>query len=608
MFQSFDEIADPTLGAGRAARLRTELERRGLTGFIVPRADEHQGEYVPPGAERLRWLTGFSGSAGVAVVLANRAAIFVDGRYTLQAQAQCDTTVFEPVDLMANPPHVWLKGALAAGDRLGYDPWLTTVASARRLRETCAAIGAELVAVDGNPIDAIWADRPDVPLGPVTCQPDELAGESVASKLARVASILADKNVDAAVLTQTDSVAWTFNIRGSDIPHTPVALAFSILPRDGRPRLFIDGRKLGNAERDHLEAHADVAKPAAFADGLDKLAGARVLIDESSAAEAIALRIKAAGGTLVAGDDPVLLPKARKNASEIEGTRAAHRRDGAAFVHFLAWFDAAASVISDGSGELDEIAVVEALEGFRRQTGQLVDISFDTISGAGPNGAIVHYRVSRATNRAIAAPSLFLIDSGGQYRDGTTDITRTLPVGMPTTEMRDRFTRVLKGMIAISIARFPIGTIGAQLDSLARFALWQAGLDYDHGTGHGVGSFLSVHEGPQRISKTGTAPLEPGMIISNEPGYYRPDHFGIRIENLILVEPASVPDGGERPMLGFETLTLAPIDRRLIEATLLTRAELKWLDAYHARVRDVLGPLLDAETRDWLEKATEPLG
>jgi Xaa-Pro aminopeptidase len=277
-------------------------------------------------------------------------------------------------------------------------------------------------------------------------------------------------------------------------------------------------------------------------------------------------------------------------------------------VHFLAWFDAAASVISDGSGELDEIAVVEALEGFRRQTGQLVDISFDTISGAGPNGAIVHYRVSRATNRAIAAPSLFLIDSGGQYRDGTTDITRTLPVGMPTTEMRDRFTRVLKGMIAISIARFPIGTIGAQLDSLARFALWQAGLDYDHGTGHGVGSFLSVHEGPQRISKTGTAPLEPGMIISNEPGYYRPDHFGIRIENLILVEPASVPDGGERPMLGFETLTLAPIDRRLIEATLLTRAELKWLDAYHARVRDVLGPLLDAETRDWLEKATEPLG
>ncbi|MCW1838674.1 aminopeptidase P family protein [Prosthecomicrobium hirschii] len=604
MFQSFEDITDPTVGPVRVAALRAELDRRGLDGFVIPRADEHQNEYVPASADRLRWLTGFTGSAGAAIVLRDRAAILVDGRYTLQAQAQVDMTVFDLVDIVETPVADWLEKNLAPGARLGLDPWLHTIGGMRRLKKAAEKAGAAVVAVDGNPLDAVWADRPAPPLGAVALHPPELAGETAAAKLGRLAGILADRKADAAILSQPDSIAWAFNIRGSDVSHTPLPISYAVLHRDGRPELFIDGRKLGNEVRATLEDIADIAEPAAFPAALAALgaAKAQVLVDPAWTSDAVAGSITAAGGSLVEGEDPVLIPRARKNAAEIAGARAAHLRDAAAYVAYLAWFDREAP-----KGGLDEIAAVETLEAFRAKTGALKDISFDTISGAGPNGAIVHYRVTRATNRPIERDSVFLLDSGAQYRDGTTDITRTLAVGTPDPEARQRATLVLKGHLAISMARFPKGTTGAQLDTLARIALWQAGLDYDHGTGHGVGSFLSVHEGPHRIAKTGMVALEPGMIVSNEPGYYKTGAYGIRIENLVLVtEPETVP-GGERPMLGFETLTLAPYDRRLIDTALLTAAERAWIDRYHERVRAAVGPLVDAETRAWLDAATAPL-
>ncbi|KPL51425.1 X-Pro aminopeptidase [Prosthecomicrobium hirschii] len=604
MFQSFEDITDPTVGPVRVAALRAELDRRGLDGFVIPRADEHQNEYVPASADRLRWLTGFTGSAGAAIVLRDRAAILVDGRYTLQAQAQVDMAVFDLVDIVETPVADWLEKNLAPGARLGLDPWLHTIGGMRRLKKAAEKAGAEVVAVDGNPLDAVWADRPAPPLGAVALHPPELAGETAAAKLGRLAGILADRKADAAILSQPDSIAWAFNIRGSDVSHTPLPISYAVLHRDGRPELFIDGRKLGNEVRATLEDIADIAEPAAFPAALAALgaAKAQVLVDPAWTSDAVAGSITAAGGSLVEGEDPVLMPRARKNAAEIAGARAAHLRDAAAYVAYLAWFDREAP-----KGGLDEIAAVETLEAFRAKTGALKDISFDTISGAGPNGAIVHYRVTRATNRPIEPDSVFLLDSGAQYRDGTTDITRTLAVGTPDAEARQRATLVLKGHLAISMARFPKGTTGAQLDTLARIALWQAGLDYDHGTGHGVGSFLSVHEGPHRIAKTGMVALEPGMIVSNEPGYYKTGAYGIRIENLVLVtEPETIP-GGERPMLGFETLTLAPYDRRLIDTALLTAAERAWIDRYHERVRAAVGPLVDAETRAWLDAATAPL-
>jgi len=604
MFQSFEDITDPTVGPVRVAALRAELDRRGLDGFVIPRADEHQNEYVPASADRLRWLTGFTGSAGAAIVLRDRAAILVDGRYTLQAQAQVDMAVFDLVDIVETPVADWLEKNLAPGARLGLDPWLHTIGGMRRLKKAAEKAGAAVVAVDGNPLDAVWADRPAPPLGAVALHPPELAGETAAAKLGRLAGILADRKADAAILSQPDSIAWAFNIRGSDVSHTPLPISYAVLHRDGRPELFIDGRKLGNEVRATLEDIADIAEPAAFPAALAALgaAKAQVLVDPAWTSDAVAGSITAAGGSLVEGEDPVLMPRARKNAAEIAGARAAHLRDAAAYVAYLAWFDREAP-----KGGLDEIAAVETLEAFRAKTGALKDISFDTISGAGPNGAIVHYRVTRATNRPIEPDSVFLLDSGAQYRDGTTDITRTLAVGTPDPEARQRATLVLKGHLAISMARFPKGTTGAQLDTLARIALWQAGLDYDHGTGHGVGSFLSVHEGPHRIAKTGMVALEPGMIVSNEPGYYKTGAYGIRIENLVLVtEPETIP-GGERPMLGFETLTLAPYDRRLIDTALLTAAERAWIDRYHERVRAAVGPLVDAETRAWLDAATAPL-
>ncbi|MDK9696360.1 MAG: aminopeptidase P family protein [Siculibacillus sp.] len=602
MFQSFDTHADPSVGAPRLALLRTELARRGLTGFLVPRADEFQAEYVPPSAERLRWLTGFSGSAGAGVVLAEKAAILVDGRYTLQVADEVDTAVFTPGDIVAVPPHVWLKAEVKPGDRIGYDPWLHTVAGVRRLKTAVEAAGGELVAVETNPLDAVWTDRPAPPRGRLVVQPTDLAGEDASAKLARIAAAIGEAGAEHLLINQPDSVAWILNVRGRDVPHNPVPLAHAIVPKTGRATLFVDPAKVDEAMRAHLAPIADLAAPGDLLPALAALgeAEAKVLLDPAWTSEILARRLTETGATVFEADDPVTLPKARKNAAEIAGARAAHVRDGAAVARFLAWFDA------EGHAT-DEITCCERLEACRTAGGELLDLSFPTISGSGPNGAIVHYHSTRATNRPIDRDGLFLLDSGAQYRDGTTDVTRTLAVGTPSAEMRRAFTLVLKGHIAISTARFPVGTTGAALDTLARIALWKAGFDYDHGTGHGVGSHLSVHEGPQRIAKTGTVPLEPGMILSNEPGHYRAGAFGIRIENLELVHEPRAIDGGERPMLGFETLTLIPIDTRLVDTSLMTRDEIRWLDAYHARVAAEIGPLVDEATRVWLAHACTPV-
>ena len=603
-FQTFEEPEGGVALTARLAAFREELARRKLAGFVVPRADQQQNEYVAPSEERLAWLTGFTGSAGMAIVLTDQAALFVDGRYTLQAVKQVDAKAWSVESLVDPPPESWLTKHLAAGDRIGFDPWLDTSAAAERLAAACTKAGAELVAVDSNPIDSVWTERPAPPLGPVTIHDTQFSGESERDKLARIGAEIGKLGVDALVLSDSHAVAWTFNIRGADVSHTPLPLSYALLPKNGRPAIFIDHRKLSNSARDHLEQTADVRQPEALAGELTALAqrGASIALDSATAADALSRLISAAGGKVVRGSDPIALLKACKNATEIEGTRKAHRRDAVALARFLAWVDREAP-----KGALTEIDAVEALETFRRDTGALKDVSFPTISGTGPNGAIVHYRVTRKSNRRIAPGDLLLIDSGAQYEDGTTDVTRTIAIGTPTAEMRDRFTRVLRGHIAIARAVFPDGSTGAQLDTLARQFLWQAGVDFEHGTGHGVGSYLSVHEGPARISKLGTAPLRRGMILSNEPGYYKTDAFGIRIENLELVVAADVA-GAEKPMNAFETLTLAPIDRRLIDVGMLSAQELAWLNDYHARVRDEVRPHVDDDTRAWLDAATAVLG
>jgi Xaa-Pro aminopeptidase len=604
-FQSFEDKAERAASGPRVAALRTELARRGLTGFIVPRSDRHQNEYVPASEQRLAWLTGFTGSAGVAIVLMERALLFVDGRYTLQAREQVDTPLFAVEHLVETPPDRWIEENLAIGDRLGYDPWLHTVEGAERLGKACATAGATLVAVEPDLIDAIWADRPVPPLGAVTLHDVRFAGEAAEDKLARIRAEVAKLRADALVISDPHAVAWAFNIRGADVAHTPLPLAFAIVPQAGRPSLYVDGRKLSNDVRNRLETLADVREPSDFVGALGALGRQTqtVRLDQATAADALARLVTSHGGKVTRAPCPIALMKAVKNEVEIAGARAAHLRDGAAVTRFLAWFDREAP-----RGKLTEIEAVAALESFRRDTGLLKDISFPTIAGAGPDGAIVHYRVTTQSNRVVAPGELFLIDSGGQYEDGTTDITRTIAVGEPTAEMRDRFTRVLKGHIAVARAIFPEGTTGAQLDSFARQFLWAQGLDFDHGTGHGVGSYLSVHEGPARISKLGTTALKPGMILSNEPGYYKTGAYGIRIENLVLVVGAAAVPGAEKALYAFETLTLAPIDRRLILAEMLTPDEAAWLDRYHARVFDVLSPLLDADSRAWLTAATRPLG
>ncbi len=600
IFQTFDDSADPSQSAARLAALRTTLAAQGLDGFVVPRSDEHQNEYVPKSAERLAWLTGFSGSAGLAIVLADRAAIFVDGRYTIQVREQVDTSAFAPESLIDHPPEAWLADHLKGGERIGYDPWLHTALQMDKLRKAATGAGAVLVAVDHNPIDAIWSDRPPATMGAISLYGEDRAGRDVAAKLADIRAGL--KGADALLVTDPHALAWTFNIRGADVDHTPLPIGYALIPREGRPTLFLEERKLSNSVRDALESVGDVAQPGALLGELAALGqrGATVLFDAATAPEKLSAALKAAGGTAEVGTDPTALLKATKTTAEQQGSRDAHRRDAAAVTRFLHWFATEAL-----KGELTEIAAAAALEHFRRDTGALKDVSFPSIAAFGPHAAIPHYRVSHASDLPIGR-GLFLIDSGGQYEDGTTDITRTVVVGEPTAEMRDRFTRVLKGHIAIARAVFPQGVSGAQLDSFARQSLWQAGLDFDHGTGHGVGAYLSVHEGPQRIAKTGTVPLAAGMILSNEPGYYKAGAWGIRIENLILVESRAIP-GAERPMLGFETLSFAPIDRALIEPALLTDEERDWLDAYHARVRDMVSPLVPDDVRRWLVDVTQPL-
>ena len=601
-FQTFDESSTRAQSAARVAALRAELKRRGLDGFVVPRVDRQQNEYLPASEERFAWLTGFSGSAGSAIVLAERAALFVDGRYTVQAAAQVDPKAFFIEHLVENPPEQWLEQNLKSGTKLGYDPWLHTSESAEKLKNVCATVGATLIAVDSNPIDALWSDRPAPPSGPVNLRDIKLAGESAADKLKRIRAELGKLRADVLVVSDPQNVAWAFNIRGSDVAHTPLALAFAVIPREGRPALYMDGAKLDNKTRHALEKLADVPAPGDLVRDLAALKDKAVRLDQASAADALTRLVADNGGKPMRGADPIALMKSVKNQAEIAGMKAAHIRDGVAMVRFLAWLDAQ---VLDGA--VTEIGAVEALESFRRDTGMLKDISFPTIAGSGPNGAIVHYRVTQGSNRTIGNDELFLVDSGAQYEDGTTDITRTVAIGTPSEEMRDRFTRVLKGHIAIATAVFPEGTSGAQIDPLARTALWQAGLDFDHGTGHGVGSYLSVHEGPARISKLGTVALKRGMILSNEPGYYKTGAYGIRIENLVLVTAAAAPEGAEKPLNAFETLTLAPVERRLILPRMLTGKERAWIDAYHARVLDVLSPLLDAPATSWLVAATMPV-
>ena len=601
-FQSFEDVADPDQGTERIPLLRAELARRGLDGFVVPRSDEHQSEYVPPNADRLTWLTGFTGSAGTAVILKDEAAIVVDGRYTLQAAQQVDTDLLTVVRQAETTTEAWIEAHLGGG-RLGYDPWLHTTKGVEALARSAARAGGTLVPVVGNPLDAVWTDRPPPPAAPIALHPEALAGEPAQAKLARLRERLAKDRLDGLVVSDPQNLAWLFNIRGGDVAHTPLALGYALVPREGRPTVLMDAAKISNEVGDVLGASAAIAPPDRLAAEIARLGpeGGRIRIDASTGSAALAGLVEASGRTADRGDDPLTLMKAVKNAAEIAGTRAAHLRDGAAVTRFLRW------VAEEGpTGRITEIGAAEALERFRTETGALRDVSFPTISGSGPNGAIVHYRVTRASDRALGRGELYLVDSGAQYQDGTTDITRTLAIGEPSAEMRDRFTRVLKGHIAIARAVFPKGTSGAQIDGFARRPLWEAGLDFDHGTGHGIGSYLSVHEGPQRISKLGTVALEAGMILSNEPGYYKAGAYGIRIENLILVAPREIA-GAERPMLGFETLTFAPIDPALIEPALLDEDEIAWLDAYHAQVRAALSPGLDEATRAWLAEATRPL-
>lgn len=607
-FQTFEASSDPSVGPPRIAELRQWMTSHGLDAVLVPRSDEHQGEYVAPSSERLRWLTGFTGSAGAALILRDRAVIFVDGRYTVQVRQQVDLDTFTVASLVETPPPAWIEANLGQKLRIGIDPWLHTISEVEALQNAAHKIDSEIVALDGNPINEIWQDRPKPPLGRVEIQPNELAGELARSKIKRLGEAIARQGATHAALTDPSSLAWTFNIRGSDVPHTPLALGFAILPAEGEPLVFLDKRKLPIAPEAYLTQLSTLKAPGEFEAELIRLAksGARVALDPALAADRLRTLVEDNGGEVILAADPARLPRATKNEAEISGARAAHRRDGAAMVRYLAWLD------EQKPGTIDEITAVNRLEACRRQAGEetqmpLKDISFDTISGAGPNGAIIHYRVTTPTNRVLGGNELFLIDSGGQYQDGTTDITRTIAIGKPTDEMRQRFTLVLKGLIAISLARFPAGTRGCDIDAFARQALWQHGLDYLHGTGHGVGAYLAVHEGPQRIAKTGTEKLLAGMILSNEPGYYKEGAYGIRSENLIVVRPAEPVSGGEIDMHSFETLTYVPFDRRLIVPELLNPMELAWLNAYHQQVLQEIGPMVDGATLKWLETATAPI-
>ena len=599
----YDGLDGGPTDPARLGALRDELKRRDLDGFIQPRSDEHQGEYVARKSERLAWLTGFTGSAGLAVVLADKAAVFADGRYTLQVEKEVDGGLFEHCHLTDKPPADWIAANLAPGARLGFDPWLLTPVQTARFQAACKKAGGELAACDGNPVDAVWTGQPAVPLSPVVAHDAAFAGDSSNDKRRLIADGLKADKAGAVVLTAPDSIAWLLNVRGDDVPFTPLALSFAILYADASAELFIDGRKLAPGTADHLGGDVKTLEPDAFGPALDRLGkdAKTVRVSADTAPLWVFDRLEKAGAVIDRGDDPCQLPKAIKTTVQIDGIRTAHRRDGASLTRFLAWLGGEAA-----KGSLMESACADKLESLRRGNDHFQGLSFPTISSAGANGAIVHYRVSEETDAPLRPKSLYLVDSGAQYLDGTTDVTRTIAIGEPTDEMRRNFTLVLKGHIALATARFPEGTTGSQLDTLARLPLWRAGLDYDHGTGHGVGHFLGVHEGPQRISKRpNRVALEPGMVVSNEPGYYKAGAYGIRIENLVTV--VQVESDAEKLLLGFETLTLTPIDRALVIADMLDGAEMAWLNAYHARVLDEITPLVDEATAEWLAEAAAPI-
>ncbi len=599
-FQSFADASSSHDSAARVSNLRDALARQNLDGYLLPRADAHQNEYVPKSAERLAWLTGFTGSAGFAIVLKDEAAIFVDGRYVIQVRQEIDGTIFKPVDISEKAPSQWLAEHARAGARIGYDPWVHTSGQIERFAKAAAEKKIELVALDANPIDALWADRPPEPHGHVAIHPAKYAGETAAAKIRKLREAL--KGADAALMSDPHAICWAFNIRGADVAHTPIALAFALLPKEGPPTLYVDDAKLEAKTRGALEKFLTLRSPGALIDDLIEAGkrGETVMFDAATAPAKLVETLRSAGGKPRVTEDPAALPKAVKNRAELQGAREAHIRDGAALTRFLAWFSEAAP-----KGALTEISAAEALETFRRENGDLRDISFPTISAFGEHAAIPHYRVTEKSNLKIGK-GVYLVDSGAQYLDGTTDVTRTVVVGRASKPLKDHFTRVLKGHIAIARAVFPKGVSGAQLDAFARRYLWEAGLDFDHGVGHGVGSYLSVHEGPQRISKLGMTALQPGMILSNEPGYYRAGEYGIRLENLVIVEKREIA-GAEREMYGFETITLAPFDLNCFEPKLMSAEEISWLNRYHAHVRKTLSPLVEGKTRKWLRGATQAI-
>ena len=593
----------------RLAALRAELAAQGLDGFVVPLTDEHLSEYVGGYAQRLAWLTGFEGSAGSAVVLADAAAVFTDARYTLQVREQVSADDYDYVGVPQESIAGWLAAHAPAGARIGYDPWLHTRGQIAEIGAALAEKGGALVAVDANPVDAVWTDRPAPSPSPMAVQADEVAGASSAAKRARVGDWLIERGADALVVTALDSIAWLLNVRGGDVAHTPVALSYAIVRADGETDLFVAPGKVTDAVRQHLGNAVRLHDRADFAAALEGFSGQRVVADPGGAVAAIALALEAGGATVVAVRDPVVLMKAIKNEAEVAGHRAASLRDGAALSRFLRLVEETAP-----AGGLTELSAAAKLYEFRQATGVLVDLSFPAISATGAHGAIPHYHVTEESDAAIRPGELYLIDSGGQYLDGTTDVTRVVPIGAPTAEMRDRFTRVLKGHIAIDTAVFPEGTMGAQIDAFARAPLWEAGLDFGHGTGHGIGAYLAVHEGPQRIAPPNypggqsLEPLRAGMMLSNEPGYYKAGEYGIRIENLVLAVPRTIPGADpDRAMLGFETLTMVPIERDLIEPALLTPREREWLDAYHAQVARMLGPLMEGDDAAWLARKCAPI-
>jgi Xaa-Pro aminopeptidase len=603
MYQTYDVRGGADQGRKAVPLIRQQLTLMGLDGLFVPHEDEWQNEYLPDCTERLSWATGFTGSAGAAIIMRENAFLFSDGRYTIQAETQTAPELFERRDLTEEGPTVWLKTDAPKGAKIGYDAKLVAPDMLARLADAATNAGVTLVAVRENPIDIAWEGRPAEPTAEIVAHPESFSGESSASKRSRLGEKLSRDAIDASVLTSPAALAWLFNIRGKDVTRTPLPLGSAILLNDGTATLFVKPEKVTPALRGFLGNEVSISPDTDFEIALAGLAGQRVLVDPALSSAHVFDTLESNGAVVIRSQDPTVMPRATKNDVEIDGTRRAHARDGAALVRFLHWFDQEAP-----KDYLTEIDICKALEGFRIQTGALQDLSFDSISGAGPNGAMCHYRVTSETNRKLDQNNLFLIDSGGQYLDGTTDVTRTIAVGTPTDEMKDRFTRVLKGHIALSRVRFPKGTTGSALDALARLPLWEVGLDYDHGTGHGVGSYLGVHEGPHRIAKMPNhVGLEAGMIVSNEPGFYKTEGFGIRIENLQFVTPAAPIDGGERAMLGFETLTLAPIDTRVIEVSMLTGVERNWLNAYHARVLAEIGPRVEGDVLAWLKAATTPI-